>query len=83
MAGTEHTEIQQEYSHHLKTGPSGFRMVIFQTKFGSGFQMALAAILVKPFENRTKKSGFRMALDNNIDFLPFLYLDAPITASHI
>jgi ATP-dependent DNA ligase len=36
-----------KYSDHLKTGPSGFRMVIFQTKFGSGFKMALAAILLK------------------------------------
>jgi hypothetical protein len=36
-------------------------MVIFRTKFGSGFQMALVAILLKPFENLTKKSGFQMA----------------------
>jgi hypothetical protein len=52
---------KKEYSQHQKTGPSGIQMVIFCTIFGSGFQMALAAILLKPFENRTKKSGFQMA----------------------
>jgi hypothetical protein len=39
-------------------------MVIFRTKFGSGFQMALAAISLKPFKNRTKKSGFQMNKQN-------------------
>jgi hypothetical protein len=44
------------YSHHLKTGPSGFQMVIFWTQFGSGFQMPLAAILLKPFAKTGQKS---------------------------
>jgi hypothetical protein len=48
------------YSEPTNTGPSGIRMVIFRTLFVSGFRMALAAILFFPFENRTKKSGFRM-----------------------
>ncbi len=49
-----------EYSAPPKTGLSSIQMVIFWTLFKSGFRMALAAILLKPFKNRTKKSGFRM-----------------------
>jgi hypothetical protein len=70
-----------QYSQHPKTGPSGIQMVIFRTKFWSGFQMVghlvLAAILLKPFENRTKKSGFRMvktSLDCFIQKKIFLYV---------
>jgi hypothetical protein len=35
-------------------------MVIFWTLFGSGFQMALAAILLQTIQKPDKKSGFRM-----------------------
>jgi hypothetical protein len=45
------------YSTPPKAGWSGFRMAISRTLFVSGFQMAshlvLAAILLKPFKNRT------------------------------
>jgi hypothetical protein len=30
---------QNIYSQHPNTGPSGIQMVIFQTLFGSGYQM--------------------------------------------
>jgi hypothetical protein len=54
------------YSEPPNTGPSGIRMVIFQTLFKSGFQMVKGSHFVKtiqkpewsaiclPFENRTE-----------------------------
>jgi hypothetical protein len=45
-----------EYSIHPKAGLSAFQMAFSRTLFGSGFQMVknkMAAILLKPFENRT------------------------------
>jgi hypothetical protein len=39
------------YICHVKTGPSGIKMVIFWKKIWSGFQMATYLFL--PFENRT------------------------------
>ena len=45
---------QSEYSDHLKSGLSGFQMVILGTRLGSGFQMvAKWATIWLPFENRT------------------------------
>jgi hypothetical protein len=46
----------------------------FWTLFVSGFRMALADILIKPFENRTKKSGFQMALDHFIYKYKYSYI---------
>jgi hypothetical protein len=46
------------YSEPPNTGPSGIRMVIFRTLFKSGYRMALAAILLKPFKNWTKRPVF-------------------------
>jgi hypothetical protein len=53
-------------------------MVIFWTLFESGFQMALAAILFLPFENRTKSPVFKWSAI----FLPFENRTGPfLTAS--
>ncbi len=63
-----------EYSQHLKTQNRTVRFsnAHFLTQFVSGFQMVghlvLAAILLKPFKNPTKKSGFRMVLSKTGPF---------------
>jgi hypothetical protein len=47
------SQYLKKHGEPPNTGLSGIRMVIFRTLFKSGFRMALAAILLKPFENRT------------------------------
>jgi hypothetical protein len=43
------------YSEPTNTGTSGLRMVSFRTLFVSGFEMALAAVLLKTILKPSKK----------------------------
>jgi hypothetical protein len=56
------------YSRHPKAGPSGFRMVISRTKFGSGIQMAF----------KTRSEVFSASLDrfgmNKIFFMTLFFI---------